>query len=152
MIYLSINLWQNTMKILTHMVKCLGICFSLCCALCSPPQRTRGGSNMAVTIKRKSNPREMKIKPTNKTFYCCFLYLLCTCWTNIFITPHILTLNSSLKSLPSSAERILYSSSSESRGMGKYLLDGEGDLGRRTTVCSPVFKGIYSGQTVNVSQ
>lgn len=36
--------------------------------------------------------------------------------------------------------------------MGKYLLDGEGDLGRRTTVCSPVFKGIYSGQTANVSQ
>ena len=63
-----------------------------------------------------------------------------------------LTLNSSLKSLPSSAERIRYSSSSESRGMGKYLLDGEGDLGRRTTVCSPVFKGIYGGQTANVSQ
>ncbi|TNN81868.1 hypothetical protein EYF80_007997 [Liparis tanakae] len=35
----------------------------------------------------------------------------------------VLTLNSSLKSLPSSAERIRYSSSSESRGMGKYLLD-----------------------------
>lgn len=62
------------------------------------------------------------------------------------------TLNSSLKSFPSSAERIRYSSSSESRGMGKYLLDGEGDLGRRTTVCSPVFKDIYGGQTANVSQ
>lgn len=70
-------------------------------------------------------------------------------------TPHklMLTLNSSLKSLPSSAERIRYSSSSESRGIGKYLLDGEGDLGRRTTVCSPVFRGIvYGGQTANTSQ
>lgn len=36
---------------LTHMVKCWGICFSLGCALCSPPQRSRGGSNMAATIK-----------------------------------------------------------------------------------------------------
>lgn len=36
--------------------------------------------------------------------------------------------------------------------MGKYLLDGEGDLGRRTTVCSPVFNGIYGGQAANVSQ
>lgn len=69
-------------------------------------------------------------------------------------TPYKLmpTLNSSLKSLPSSAERIRYSSSSESRGIGKYLLDGEGDLGRRTTVCSPVFRGIYVGQTANTSQ
>lgn len=63
----------------------------------------------------------------------------------------MLTLNSSLKSLPSSAERIRYSSSRESSGMGKYLLDGEGDLGSRTTVCSPVFRGIYDGQTANTS-
>lgn len=63
----------------------------------------------------------------------------------------MLTLNSSLKSLPSSAERIRYSSSNESKGIGKYLLDGEGDLGRRTTVCSPVVKRIYGGQTANVS-
>lgn len=62
-----------------------------------------------------------------------------------------LTLNSSLKSLPSSAERIRYSSSRESSGMGKYLLDGEGDLGSRTTVCSPAFRGIYDGQTANTS-
>lgn len=49
-------------QILTHMVKCLGICFSLCCALCSPPQRTRGGSNTAATIKQEPNPHEIKIK------------------------------------------------------------------------------------------
>lgn len=62
----------------------------------------------------------------------------------------LLTLNSSLKSLPSSAERIRYSSSREPRGMGKYLLDGEGDLGRRTTVCSPAFRGIYDRQAADI--
>lgn len=92
-----------------------------------------------------------------------FITIFRTCRTKIFLryrlhcvvhTTHklVLTLNSSLKSLPSSAERIRYSSSRESKGIGKYLLDGEGDLGRRTTVCSPVFKGIYGGQTANVSQ
>lgn len=35
--------------------------------------------------------------------------------------------------------------------MGKYLLDGEGDLGRSTTVCSPVFKRIYGGQAAHTS-
>lgn len=47
------------------MVKCLGICFSLCCALCSPPQRTHGGSNTAVTTKRESNShvKKKEIKP-----------------------------------------------------------------------------------------
>lgn len=43
------------------MVKCWGICFSLCCALCSPPQRTRGGSNTAATVKKEDNPREIRI-------------------------------------------------------------------------------------------
>lgn len=46
-----------------------------------------------------------------------------------------LTLYSSLNSLPSSAERSLYSSSRWSTGMGKYVLEAEEDLGRRTTVC-----------------
>lgn len=50
----------------THMVKCWGICFSLCCALCSPPQRTRGGSNMAATIKQEDNPREIRINPQHR--------------------------------------------------------------------------------------
>lgn len=141
------------------MVKCWGICFSLCCALCSPPQRTRGGSNTAATIKKETQSSwgQNKAEGTaNITFYC---YLLCVQDKDLSQTrsrpqPHklALTLNSSLKSLPSSAERIRYSSSSESRGMGKYLLDGEGDLGRRTTVCSPAVKGIYGGQTANVSQ
>ena len=141
------------------MVKCWGICFSLCCALCSPPQRTRGGSNTAATIKKETQSSwgQNKAEGTaNITFYC---YLLCLQDKDLSQTrsrpqPHklALTLNSSLKSLPSSAERIRYSSSSESRGMGKYLLDGEGDLGRRTTVCSPAVKGIYGGQTANVSQ
>lgn len=35
--------------------------------------------------------------------------------------------------------------------MGKYLLDGEGDLGRRTTVCSPAFRGIYDRQAADIS-
>lgn len=62
------------------MVKCLGICFSLCCALCSPPQRTRGGSNMAATIKREANSRETtrKSQPAVITFYYNFLCLFCT--------------------------------------------------------------------------
>lgn len=144
------------------MVKCLGICFSLCCALCSPPQRTHGGSNMAVTTKKETNPHMIKKKQQvqsrlSKYFIVCPLYLIYdftkkTPPKKPSSTPNNLTLNSSLKSLPSSAERIRYSSSSESRGIGKYLLDGEGDLGRRTTVCSPEYKGIYGGQTENVSQ
>lgn len=144
------------------MVKCLGICFSLCCALCSPPQRTHGGSNTAATIKREPSPRETRPflrfhiwQGTDITFLRLFSVLgstkkfqshtdhsaaLCTQWKQgeEKNKKRKRTLNSSLKSLPSSAERIRYSSSSESRGMGKYLLDGEGDLGRRTTVCSPV--------------
>lgn len=99
-------------------------------------------------------------KPSNKIFYCLFFFVFffCTCCklagqTSSSTTNALMpTLNSSLKSLQSSAERIRYSSSSESRGIGKYLLEGEGDLGRRTTVCSPVFKGIYGGQAANVSQ
>lgn len=138
---------------LTHMAKCWGICFSLCCALCSPPQRTRGGSNTAATVKKGDNPREIRINPQHRG-----------CKRNVFIAretdagapqwappPTSLTLNSSLKSLPSSAERIRYSSSRESRGMGKYLLDGEGDLGRRTTVCSPAFRGIYDRRAADIS-
>lgn len=71
------------MQILTHMVKCLGICFSLCCALCSPPQRTRGGSNMAATIKREQNPRETEEKkekgqPAVITFYYVFFFCICS--------------------------------------------------------------------------
>lgn len=50
----------------------------------------------------------------------------------------VLTLYSSLKSLPSSAERSLYSSSRWSTRMGKKVLDADGDLGRRTTVCCSV--------------
>lgn len=49
-----------------------------------------------------------------------------------------LTLYSSRKSFPSSAERIRYSSSKLSTGMGKYVLDVEGDLGSKTTVCCSV--------------
>lgn len=71
--------------------------------------------------------------------------------TDVCAPQPLLTLNSSLKSLPSSAERIRYSSSRESRGIGKYLLDGEGDLGRRTTVCSPAFRGIYDRQAADIS-
>lgn len=146
------------------MVKCLGICFSLCCALCSPPQRTHGGSNTAVTTKRESNPHVTKKEIKSKVqslltkHFIAFFFSPWTCCKLLgqtsSSTPTILvpTLNSSLKSLPSSAERIRYSSSSESRGIGKYLLEGEGDLGRRTTVCSPVFKGIYGGQTAYVPQ
>lgn len=51
---------------LTHMVKCWGICFSLCCALGSPPRRTRGGSNMAATVKKEDNPPEIRINPQRR--------------------------------------------------------------------------------------
>lgn len=72
------------------MVKCLGICFSLCCALGSPPQRTRGDSNMAATIKGEPNPHEIKInphntQPTTLTFYYYFLYLFYAFRTNILV-------------------------------------------------------------------
>lgn len=67
------------------MVKCLGICFSLCCALCSPPQRTRGGSNTAATIKREPNSKAMGTQPTNITFYYYFLYLFYACGTQILV-------------------------------------------------------------------
>lgn len=53
----------RTRPSLTHMVKCWGICFSLCCALCSPPRRTRGGSNTAATVKKGDNPREIRKNP-----------------------------------------------------------------------------------------
>lgn len=137
------------------MVKCWDICFSLCCALCSPPQRTRGGSNTAATTKKEPTCHEIKIKPRVHSEVSLLPFARALGLQGKYLcTPHklMLTLNSSLKSLPSSAERIRYSSSSESRGIGKYLLDGEGDLGRRTTVCSPVFRGIYGGQTANTSQ
>lgn len=51
---------------LTHMVKCWGICFSLCCALGSPPRRTRGGSNTAATVKKEDNPPEIRINPQRR--------------------------------------------------------------------------------------
>lgn len=62
------------------MVKCLGICFSLCCAPCSPPQRTRGGSNTAATIKKEPNPHEIKIKPRVHSLLALhFITIFCTC-------------------------------------------------------------------------
>lgn len=54
---------RRTRLSLTHMVKCWGICFSLCCALCSPPRRTRGGSNTAATVKKGDNPRQIRKNP-----------------------------------------------------------------------------------------
>lgn len=48
------------------------------------------------------------------------------------------TLYSSLKSLPSSADRSRYSSSRWSTGRGRYVLAAEADLGRSTAVCCSV--------------
>lgn len=61
------------------MVKCWGICFSLCSALCSPPQRTRGGSNTAATVKKEDNPREIRINPQHRDCKHNFITALCVC-------------------------------------------------------------------------
>lgn len=71
------------------MVKCWDICFSLCCALCLPPQRTRGGSNTAATNKKRTKSSWDKHKatgtePTHIIFYYYFLYMFCACRTNIY--------------------------------------------------------------------
>lgn len=56
----------------------------------------------------------------------------------LYILYNNLTLYSSRKSFPSSAERIRYSSSRLSTGMGKYVLEVDGDRGSKTTVCCSV--------------